>query len=668
MNKKIILMSIIVLLVLPMPIVSAGFFDWFFGLFSDTADEYVDGRILIVNEIPQWNLIKHSGTEKDLIFWTANAKEKKTELGWVPKSGSCTGWTDKYLYGADGELILDDKDKSIKLKCESSKCDGANCYHITLTDAAAVNIDEYVKLGNESSVILYQETQSVLFSIDDYNNITATLYWDVYGDGSDWNNSVNDIFVSFNQDRWKYGANHSGIEWERYKYVLESSAPLENRKGKYYFKTGLGGYKVMTNDICSKVLTNGTEMIEGENVSIVIATANCSFNSYTTEVEVYDTEVNVTLVNVTTVNLTIETIQYGAVVGEPVKWKKKVRLGDFENASIEIPRLAENITVYRVVSLDEGGGKISKEQELQGGNVSVDEGVNGSVGFGEGDEIEDVKKIEQKVFRSEIEVNIISGLAVADVDLGEGSWIVEFFRTLFSRFTGRAITTEETIHSKKVIIDESSEVVGANGSVEYEIEYETEAPMAFEQNISDGKRVVVSGPDELHYENVRAFAELPEQVPAFAVKLYHVVNTLEGHENTQRAQDLAGGLRQRVSVEVFDLDENGLVDYVEWIVPSLSNQTYEIIIEITKAEHLDFNRTFVEDVYEYVRARDDNWTAIPDGDYLRVVFEQELDSSKDITIYAKAGCNVSVVVDGVDVPCDVFEKKMRIDEIRRLIE
>lgn len=90
---------------------------------------------------------------------------------------------------------------------------------------------------------------------------------------------------------------------------------------------------------------------------------------------------------------------------------------------------------------------------------------------------------------------------------------------------------------------------------------------------------------------------------------------------------------------------------------------YQIIIEITKAEHLDSNRTFIKDVYEYVKERNDNWTSIPSGNYLRVTFEEELDSTKDITIYARAGNESGVMVNGTFVPRDIYEKKLRIDKI-----
>jgi len=112
------------------------------------------------------------------------------------------------------------------------------------------------------------------------------------------------------------------------------------------------------------------------------------------------------------------------------------------------------------------------------------------------------------------------------------------------------------------------------------------------------------------------------------------------------------------------LDSDGFVDYVEWIVPHLSSQVYEIIY-ISDAEHLDSERNFVEDVYDNVSTLDNVSALIPDGDYLRVTFEQNLSREKDITIWARAFCDEVILINGTEVPCEIYEKKMRIDELRR---
>ncbi len=61
-----------------------------------------------------------------------------------------------------------------------------------------------------------------------------------------------------------------------------------------------------------------------------------------------------------------------------------------------------------------------------------------------------------------------------------------------------------------------------------------------------------------------------------------------------------------------------------------------VIIPVTKATHLDTNRSFLQDVYGYVKELDGNWTpVISTGEYVRVKFEKNLTRENDITIFPK---------------------------------
>jgi len=96
-------------------------------------------------------------------------------------------------------------------------------------------------------------------------------------------------------------------------------------------------------------------------------------------------------------------------------------------------------------------------------------------------------------------------------------------------------------------------------------------------------------------------------------------------------------IREEVNITKYDKNNNSLIDYIEWVVPHLSNQTYELIIEISKAEHLDENKTFVSDIYNETYQLDNVWSEeIPTEHYVRVTFNQPLDRTRDITIYARA--------------------------------
>jgi hypothetical protein len=60
------------------------------------------------------------------------------------------------------------------------------------------------------------------------------------------------------------------------------------------------------------------------------------------------------------------------------------------------------------------------------------------------------------------------------------------------------------------------------------------------------------------------------------------------------------------------------------------------IINITKADHLDENRTFISSIFEDVRYKDGIWSEpIYHNEYVRITFEQELDNTKDITVYVR---------------------------------
>ncbi|MBU0958227.1 MAG: LamG domain-containing protein, partial [Nanoarchaeota archaeon] len=415
-------------------------------------------------------------------------------------------------------------------------------------------------------------------------------------------------------------------------------------------------------------------------------------------------ESNIFSVSVIDSNYSENTIQFDAEIRKPVKWRKIVKLGEPSNLNIQLHKSSENITVNKIVG--EIVEKISDE------SVSIT-------------------------------AQVISGDVTAELEIEEEPGIIRFFKNLFSGIgnfiTGRAI---EVIEEETVVNVEITE-----NSSEYEIEYYTVAPEAYERNVSENKKeIVVTAPDELNYTNVLTYTTVREVLDSEKrIKLYwirEVVDTVvvptqptlsveeiindeivdteeeiineinetdfvgneidivvdnneslveigeelinnntesevdsdisdenvsiasisgfavnnDGDEvvddsNQQAQEELVegGGVGVRyervlMNYTGYDLDNNGMIDYVEWITPHLSNQTFELIIEITGAEHLDENRVFIEDIFEQVNSRDFVYKEIPVGNYVRVTFEEELDSSKDITIYGYSNESGSVEV------------------------
>jgi len=199
-----------------------------------------------------------------------------------------------------------------------------------------------------------------------------------------------------------------------------------------------------------------------------------------------------------------------------------------------------------------------------------------------------------------------------------------------SLITGGAVvsTTNNTIVSVNVTLVDAIEVIIDENVTEIEIEYLTEAPQAFEENKSDVSKIItITGPDDLQYQNVIASTILPIEARLGSIGLYHLENES----------------RTRTQFDGYDTNNNSLIDYIEWIVPHLSNQTYELVIEITKASHLDSNKVFISDIYDYVKAQDGNWSErINASEYVRVTFEVPLDNTRDITVYARGNASLEI--------------------------
>ena len=289
---------------------------------------------------------------------------------------------------------------------------------------------------------------------------------------------------------------------------------------------------------------------------------------------------------VTDANATITTTQQQAILGQPVKWTKTISLDKPATTKIRLPEDATNISVNKIA--ESYSEEINKEEALLKQEDSSPSQEEGSLP-------------SETKFR-------ITGAVISEET--QAPLILKFLRRI-GEITGQ------------VVQEPLQEIEINDTATEYEIEYETPAPYAIEEPLTtgEGKRVKIIGPETIHYENVLAFTNLDE---SFNIKNPSSVKIYWREDNSF------------VPIQkIEDTNNNGIYDYIEWIAPSLSTQTFDIIV-ITKAEHLDSNRNFISDIYEEVRELDNVWSEeIPDRNYVRVVFEIPLDNNRDITIYPR---------------------------------
>ena len=155
------------------------------------------------------------------------------------------------------------------------------------------------------------------------------------------------------------------------------------------------------------------------------------------------------------------------------------------------------------------------------------------------------------------------------------------------------------------------------------IQYTTPAPQTTATVTDTGEQVIVSATNEdpaTPLVDVLASTKIP--------KIFKV-----GEENKIKIKWKNNG-NQNVTFQALDTDNDGYLDYVEWTVPHLSEQIFDIIF-ISKAFQLDNQQNIIADIYPQTQTKDGNYASLTDGQFIRVTFDQTLTNKNDNTIYAR---------------------------------
>ncbi|MEK6967791.1 MAG: NosD domain-containing protein, partial [Nanoarchaeota archaeon] len=260
--------------------------------------------------------------------------------------------------------------------------------------------------------------------------------------------------------------------------------------------------------------------VEIENGTLTLS--SLSFSAILTE-QITINETNLT--NITNISLTNETLeeleQLPAEIGKPVKWIKRLN-SKKEIVNLELPEFASNISVYK------------NDNKLDDYKVSI--------------------KHQGKEFTPE-------------------TFDIEKKIKKLEKARGSGIQRTETPENLSLTLSD------ANGSLE--IAYETAPPVAFEENVSANKKIVTISSD-LRYTNVTAYAAIPDS----RAKVFWLVSPQDyktyydsSYEGTELQRVLING-DSRFAVTYIDSNNDSFIDSVSWVVPHLSNQSYEISIVI----------------------------------------------------------------------------------------
>jgi len=163
------------------------------------------------------------------------------------------------------------------------------------------------------------------------------------------------------------------------------------------------------------------------------------------------------------------------------------------------------------------------------------------------------------------------------------------------------------------------EVILRDVSGKVEVEYYLDGPEVKEKIISENKKILeLSGQENIGYRDVVVKTNLTKKVNSRSVHVYEITN----------------GRKREINSNKIDSNEDDLIDSVEFVSAGVGGK-FEIIL-IDKAEHLNFNKELIEDISDSVREKDRIWSPIiSDGEYVRVIFEEILDNTNDITIFSR---------------------------------
>ncbi|MBU0980904.1 MAG: right-handed parallel beta-helix repeat-containing protein, partial [Nanoarchaeota archaeon] len=272
--------------------------------------------------------------------------------------------------------------------------------------------------------------------------------------------------------------------------------------------------------------------------------------------------------------------QQPARVGEPVVWQKKIiREGNASEIRIPIPWVLENVSItfdnstHTNISLPVDQVKVNLSSGLENLTWITSHAERNRISRG----IKDLEKLlgseKDKARKNDLnneirslksQRNSITGAVVG----GGDNWLVRLLSGV--GITGFAVAGIESQAINLTDQELSSygffnftELVITDPPDELILTFETPPAEKSEANISEYKKGIVIS-SEYHYTNITAFTTLPEATAA-SIKLYRTTN----------------GTRERVSgFTKIDTNNNSLIDYIEWVVPHLSNESYEVEITI----------------------------------------------------------------------------------------
>ena len=284
--------------------------------------------------------------------------------------------------------------------------------------------------------------------------------------------------------------------------------------------------------------------------------------------------------NLFMINISQEFYKPRVEIGKPVKWEKTILI-DVNNITSVNLTLHESASNISITIINQSTETYVSEENIK---IIEDGEVKDKELYELQKQLEEIKRnvgiLEEANAKNALSVEIDGNKYdsdAIDAELNElyirESALERELRQLTSLDNGLGLLTANVIALSEAneFVNETQPILIINESlaqnIEITVEYETEAPIAIEEQLNENTKQIKIVSDT-SYENVLSYTTLND-VPQNSIKLYWV-------QDNERALF--------TNVKYYDDNENSLIDRIEWVIPHLSNQTFEVSITVLNVQ------------------------------------------------------------------------------------
>ncbi len=366
------------------------------------------------------------------------------------------------------------------------------------------------------------------------------------------NSTIHDISLDHNPVSLKVSGSYSGKG--SFRLYLE-----DNGNRLLIADNSATGNNLITGNIVANITENATtttqETTIGETTTSILENVTTTVLEETSTTVIQNTTTSIfqntttsIIENTTTTSDTTSTILQNATTSTTTSILQAIT---FSDACIETCILTNVSSTIKLIAIIEDGSltinKISYsyltdiQQAIVSGNVTVNESIKQLPA-----EIGKPVTWSKEVYIKNEENTVITKSITVDIpDIADNI-----------KIDGQNITT---ISSGNITYTINTNLQPAEELIK-NITYDTPAPTVSEEVINDGKKIVVSS--DIHYENIKASTTVNEM-----------------QDKTWNVYWVRNNSKISLSTTRLDTNNNGLTDKVEWIIPGLSSQTFEVLAE-----------------------------------------------------------------------------------------